>query len=94
MFWRTCCPTSVEVNDHLNDRGCWVVHDDDSKALVRPRFASQVVVQLGIDALGHGTGVGEEPSPTGEGEKHLGHVSYWGQFQMFVNTLPLLRHLQ
>ena len=94
MCWRPCCQASVEVNNHLNNGGCWVVHDDDSKAVVLPRFASQVVVQLGIDTLGHGTWVGEDPSPTSVGEKHLGHVSHWGQFQMFVNTLPLLRHLQ
>ena len=75
MCWRPCCQASVEVNNHLNNGGCWVVHDDDSKAVVLPRFASQVVVQLGIDTLGHGTWVGEDPSPTSVGEKHLGHVS-------------------
>ena len=85
---------SVEVNNHLNNRGCWEVHGDDSEALALPCFTSQVVIHLGVNALGHGIGVGKEPSSTGEGEKHLGLVSNWGQFQMFVNTLPLLRHMQ
>lgn len=70
--------SSIEVNNHLNNRGCWVVHGDDSEALVLPRFSSQVVVQFGIDALGDGIRVGEDPSSTGEGEKQLRLVSHRG----------------
>ena len=85
-------PLSVEINDHLKERGGWEVQGDDTKAHLGSSPYGQVLIQTGVDSLSDGVGVGEHTGSTSEGEEHSALVSSDGRLQVFMDTLPLPRN--